>query len=227
MTLPEPFSQLVVVGASAGGIEALSVLVATLPVRTVTEHEPLVAGNVFVVPSNRHVEITDHAVRVRPDGDGETGPHPSVDLLLTSAAAVYGEGLVAVILTGTGTDGTEGAREVKAAGGTVVSQNPETAKFPGMPLSLAPSTVDIVADLDAIGPLLRDLLSGAFVVPSADEGGQLQRFLDLVREGSGIDFANYKAETIRRRLQPWQKLAGSASNREIRYTWDSHVPYAI
>lgn len=247
---PEPFSQLVVVGASAGGVEALSVLVAalppdfpvpivvaqhldprrpshleavlsvrsTLPVRTVTDHEPLVAGVVFVVPSNRHVEITDHAVRVRPDGDGETGPHPSVDLLLTSAAAVYGEGLVAVILTGTGTDGTEGAREVKAAGGTVVSENPETAKFPGMPRSLAPSTVDIVAELDAIGPLLHDLFNGAFVVPALGEGGHLQRLLDRVQESSGIDFGNYKPETIRRRLQ--RRLAATGTT-----TLDDYVRY--
>ena len=141
------FSQLVVIGASAGGIEALSTLVSTLPrdlpapiviaqhldpalpsrlgtiltrhstlpVRTVTERMPLEPGVVFVVPSNRDVEITDHEVRLRADTAGRS--RPSVDLLLSSAAQAYGDDLIAVILTGSGSDGTAGARAVKAAGG--------------------------------------------------------------------------------------------------------------
>src|SRR4051812_2924997 len=175
-----PVRQLVVVGSSAGGVEALSTLVAalpadfpapivvaqhldrsrvshleeilarrsTLPVRTVSGTEPLAAGVVYVVPSDRNVEISDHHVSVQePTLLG--GPKPSVDLLLGTAAQVFGEELYAVILTGTGSDGANGARLVKEAGGTVVIQNPETASFPGMPLSLAPTTVDIVADLEA------------------------------------------------------------------------------
>src|SRR3954451_20159791 len=133
------FSQLVVLGSSAGGIDALSTLVATLPtdfpapvviaqhldptrpsalqailarrstlpVRTVEEHEPLRAGVVFVVPANRHVLITASAIDLRVDGDGR--PVPSINLLLETAAAVYGEDLIAVILTGTGSDGAAGA----------------------------------------------------------------------------------------------------------------------
>ena len=111
-------SQLVVVGASAGGIDALSTLVATLPrefpaplviaqhldpgrpshlaeilarrstlpVRTVTDHVPLENGVVYVVPANRHVEITDHAISLRTRDGGRA--MPSVDLLLTTAARV-------------------------------------------------------------------------------------------------------------------------------------------
>src|SRR5919199_4483149 len=140
-------SQLVVVGASAGGIEALSTLVATLPpdfpaplviaqhldpgrpshlaqilarrstlpVHTVTDHAPLENGVVFVVPSNRHVEITDHAISLRTRNGGRA--MPSVDLLLTTAAQVFGENLIGVILTGTGSDGAAGARAGKEAGG--------------------------------------------------------------------------------------------------------------
>ncbi|HEY0607501.1 MAG TPA: chemotaxis protein CheB, partial [Herpetosiphonaceae bacterium] len=173
--------QLVVVGASAGGIEALSTLVATLPAQfpapiviaqhldptrpshlgailarraplpviTVQDHAPLHAGTIYVVPSNRHVEITDHDMTVLPDGPQR--PKPSVDLLLSSAAQIFGEQLIAVILTGTGSDGALGAQAVKHAGGTVVIQNPATAAYPGMPMSLAPQTVDIVADLPEIG----------------------------------------------------------------------------
>ena len=168
---------LVVVGASAGGIEALSRLVATLPadfpapivvaqhlepsrvshlqeilgrrstlaVRTVGDQESLAPGIVFVVPANRDVEITDHAITIHRDRPGR--PKPSIDRLLETAADTFGERLVAVILTGTGSDGAEGARRVKEVGGTVIVQDPETAQFPELPRSLARSTVDIVADL--------------------------------------------------------------------------------
>jgi erythromycin esterase-like protein len=79
---------------------------------------------------------------------------PSIDRLLATAAEVFGEQLIAVILTGLGSDGADGARRVKEQGGTVVIQNPQTASHPEMPRSLAPTTVDVVAELDAIGPLL-------------------------------------------------------------------------
>ncbi|MDQ5851392.1 MAG: PAS domain-containing protein, partial [Chloroflexota bacterium] len=224
-------SQLVVVGSSAGGIEALSTLVATLPtsfpapiviaqhldparpshlgailarrsalpVVTVQEHAPLRPGTVYVVPSNTHIQITDHDMTVLPDGPER--PKPSVDLLLSSAAEIFGEQLIAVILTGTGSDGTGGARAVKQAGGTVVIQNPATAAYPGMPQSLAPQTVDIVADLPRIGPILQDLLTGV-AVPARPAGEQeLHAVLEQVRAHSGIDFSAYKPATILRRLQ--------------------------
>ncbi len=238
--------QLVVVGSSAGGVEALSTLVAalppnfpapivlaqhldptypshlgeilarhsTLPVRTVTNQEPLLSGVVYVVPADRHVEVTDHVVRVRTDGEtSRRSPKPSVDRLLTTAARVYGERMIAVILTGTGSDGTLGARAVKAAGGLVLIENPVTAAYPGMPESLAPSTVDLVADLARIGPLLADLLTtpypaalgpvSAESTPTEAEEEELsfQTLLTLVRERSGIDFSRYKRPTILRRLQ--------------------------
>ncbi|MCW5851817.1 MAG: chemotaxis protein, partial [Anaerolineae bacterium] len=231
MSKTSSITQLVVIGASAGGIEALSSLVATLtadfpapiviaqhldprrlshlpeilaprsplPIRLVETRGKLEAGVIYVVPSNRHVEITDHEVSVAEGGQGRV--KPSVDLLFTSAARVFGEGLIAVILTGTGSDGAAGARAVKSQGGTVVIENPETAAYPGMPLSLAPTTVDIVANLDAIGPLLHDLLTKTPTAARGDADRQLRGLLEQLRETSGIDFASYKTPTIMRRLQ--------------------------
>jgi len=227
MTQNNPPSQLVVVGSSAGGIEALGTLVAglpsdfpapiviaqhldpnhpshlaeilgrksPLPVRTVTDQEELEAGVVFVVPSNRHVEITDHHVGVLEDGQDR--PKPSVDRLLITAAAVFGERLVAVILTGSGSDGTAGARVVKEADGMVIIQDPDTAAYPSMPRSLAPTTVDIAASLEQIGPILADVVSGQETVPDA----VLRDILDQVHARRGIDFSTYKQQTIMRRLR--------------------------
>ena len=224
--------QLVVVGSSAGGIDALSTLVSTLspnfpapiiiaqhldpsrlshlqeilgrrsnlPVRTVQDREPLQAGSVYVVPSDRHVEISDHTVNVLSE-QRRGRPAPSIDLLLASAAEVFGENLIAVILTGLGSDGADGARRVKELGGTVVIQNPKTASHPEMPLSLAPTIVDIVAELEAIGPLLSDLLGGTYTPVEPDDDRRLRSLLEQLRTRSGIDFSSYKEPTIRRRLQ--------------------------
>lgn len=225
--------QLVVVGSSAGGIEALSKLVASLPIPfevplviaqhldpkrlshlaeilrrhtvltvvSVEREELLKPGTIYVVPSNHHVEITDHDVKLLPDGDGR--PTPSVNLLLSSAAEVYNEKLIAVILTGTGSDGTAGARTVHERGGTVIIQNPQTAAYPGMPQSLEPETVDFVADLADIGSILADLVSGKPLSSPQTNTliDELKPFLTQVREHTGIDFSTYKPATILRRLQ--------------------------
>jgi two-component system CheB/CheR fusion protein len=225
------FSHLVVVGSSAGGIEALSTLVSTLPgefaaplviaqhldprrtsrlgeilgrhstlpVRTVAEVGRLESGVVYVVPADRDIEITDHEIRL--SADGLRHPKPSIDRLLSSAAEQFGEQLIAVILTGTGSDGAAGARAVHNLGGTVVIQDPQSASYPALPLSLAPSTVDIVADLKAIGPLLHDLITGAYTRIRPEEDRVLRAFLETLRERSGIDFSTYKTPTIQRRLQ--------------------------
>jgi two-component system CheB/CheR fusion protein len=78
-----------------------------LPVKSVTEHEPLQAGVVFVVPSNRHVNITDSEIDLSSEPSSGQ-PMPSINLLMETAAGVYGENLIAIVLSGTGTDGTEG-----------------------------------------------------------------------------------------------------------------------
>src|SRR5581483_11113794 len=180
----------------------------SLAVRTVTGTEHLAPGTAYLVPADRNVEITDHHVRL--NADAAPRPKPSVDLLLESAALAFGEGLYAVILTGTGSDGADGARRVKEAGGTVIIQDPQTASFAGMPLSLAPTTVDIVADLDAIGPLLYDLLTGAYAPPPPDEDRRMRTLLDQLRMRSGIDFSTYRQPTIRRRLQ--RRMADTGRN---------------
>lgn len=245
-------TQLVVVGASAGGVEALLELVASLPadfpapivlaqhldphrpsqlasllagrshlpVRTVTGREPLHAGTIYVVPADRDVEITDHHVAVL--AHSGRGSKPSIDHLLTSAAHRFGEDLVAVILTGTGSDGAAGAQAVKAYGGTVVVQNPETARFPGMPGAVAPSAVDVVADLEAVGPLLVQLLNGSFVLPAPRDEEELRPFLDRLREQTGLDFLAYKRPTIERRLRRRMTAVGAETLAEYRRYLDRH-----
>ncbi|HEX3270099.1 MAG TPA: CheR family methyltransferase [Ktedonobacterales bacterium] len=237
---------LVVVGSSAGGIEALSTLVASLPAgfpapiilaqhldprhpshlheilarhaalevrRVALDPANLEPGVIYVVPANHHVQVTDHTVQLLQQAESK-GPKPSIDLLLSSAAEVFADRLIAVILTGSGSDGASGAHAVKAAGGTVVIENPATAAFPSMPASLAPTTIDIVADLDRVGPLLSDLLRGGATKETPEVDRSLQTLLDDVRDHSGIDFTHYKRPTIERRLQRRFHATGQTNVRD-------------
>ena len=222
---------LVVVGSSAGGVEALSILVSTLPpdfpapivlaqhldptrpstldvilqrrsalpVVKVNTLAALENGKIYVIPSNRHVSINDHHVEVVEDRGRR--PRPSVDLLLSTAAQVYGERLIAVILTGSGSDGAAGAVDVKNAGGMVVVQEPQSARYPSMPLALPPTVVDFEEKIEHIGPLLYDLLTGVSIAQSEDRTEDaLRLILDQVSHQANIDFRAYKTSTILRRI---------------------------
>ena len=186
-----------------------------LPVVVVDEHSPtpLESGKIYVVPANRHVKIDDGHVLL--EGDHNNRPKPSVDLLLSSAAASYGEHLIAVILTGAGSDGAAGAVEVKNAGGVVIIQNPQTAAYPSMPLSLPPTAVDHVAEMEMIGPLLFDLLRGVELpVPEKPDDDPFRDLLTHVTAETSIDFRNYKSSTILRRIGRRMAVTHNATIRE-------------
>ncbi len=224
-------NDLVVVGASAGGVEALSILVSALPldfpapivlaqhldpsrssslnlilqrrtnlvVEVVTSNCHMQAGIIYVVPANRNVSIKDHYVEVFEDRMKR--PRPSVDTLLSTAADAYGDHLIAVILTGSGSDGALGAVDVKNAGGTVIVQDPQTARYPSMPLALPPTVVDFEAPIEQIGLLLYDLLMGASIPQTEDRTEDvLQEILEQVSRQASIDFRPYKTSTILRRI---------------------------
>jgi two-component system, chemotaxis family, CheB/CheR fusion protein len=171
-----------------------------LPIVEVSENPPtkLEPGKIYVVPSNRHVKIKDGHVHL--EGDHGDRPKPSVDLLLSSAAQAYGEHLIAVILTGSGSDGASGAVDVKNSGGVVIIQNPQTAAYPSMPLSLPPTAVDHVVEMEQIGPLLYDLLKGIEIPVTEKADDPLRDLLTHVGAQTNIDFRNYKSSTILRRI---------------------------
>lgn len=235
---------LVVIGSSAGGVEALSILVSTLPtdfpaplvlaqhldpnrpsaldlilqkrtplpVEVVKSHTTLENGKIYVVPSNRHVSIKDHTVNLMEDRMKR--PRPSVDTLLSSAAEAYGEHLIAVILTGSGSDGAIGAVDVKNAGGTIIVQDPQTARYPSMPMALPPTIIDFEMNIELIGPLLYDLLMGVDI-PLSEERTEdaLRMILEQVSRQASIDFRPYKTSTILRRIG---RRMAATHNRTIR-----------
>ncbi|MEA2984109.1 MAG: two-component system, chemotaxis family, protein-glutamate methylesterase/glutaminase, partial [Alphaproteobacteria bacterium] len=110
------------------------------PAREATHGEPILAGNVYVAPGGRHMQVArvaGAAVAQINNGPPVNFCKPAVDPLFGSAAKVWGGWNLAVVLTGMGSDGTEGAAEIVAAGGNVLAQDEATSVVWGMPGSVA------------------------------------------------------------------------------------------
>jgi two-component system CheB/CheR fusion protein len=244
---------LVVVGASAGGIDALERLAAALSeqfpapiviaqhlapthesrldtilrqrtglrVVSVSTSTHLVAGTLYVVPAGEDVEISGDRVDITSRGKTKK-PVPSIDTLFRSAAKAYGDRVIAVVLTGTGSDGPEGAAAVKEAGGTVIVQDPASAAFPALPASIPPSIVDLVCDIDALGPLLESMVMDGEPSARKLDDEMLRAFLLQLRARSGIDFTEYKSPTIKRRLARLMAAARCATLSDYMRYLNSH-----
>jgi two-component system CheB/CheR fusion protein len=243
-TSPRPALVVAGVGASAGGLEAFSQVLESLPaepglaivlvqhlapqhesalafllsgrtrlsVEQATEGMELGPNRVYVIPPNVQMGVRDGRLHLSPRPTDRSQYTP-IDYFLRSLADAYHDRAVAVILSGTASDGTVGVREVKAAGGITIAQEPETAKYDGMPhAAIATGLVDLVLPPAEIAAQLvriaRHSLRPAIVerepdsenVPApADE--HLEQIFTLLRSATGVDFRRYKRPTIERRLR--------------------------
>jgi two-component system chemotaxis response regulator CheB len=134
-------------------------------VREAVHGEPVLAGTIYLAPGGRHMRVARHdgtAIIALDDGPPVHFCKPSVDPLFSSAAQVWGAWNLAVILTGMGVDGTMGATEIVAAGGSVVAQDEATSVIWGMPGSAVEAGVcSAVLPLDQIAPKIVRLFLGA------------------------------------------------------------------
>src|SRR5262249_29405618 len=130
-----------------------------------------------------------------------------IDFFLRSLADAVQERAIAVILSGTASDGTFGVREVKAVGGIVLAQKPETAKYEGMPrAAIATGVVDLVLPPEEIAAELGRLAHHPLARPTvpapvdSGDGDVFSRIFTVLRRATGVDFSRYKRPTIERRL---------------------------
>ncbi|HUF65106.1 MAG TPA: chemotaxis protein CheB [Gemmatimonadaceae bacterium] len=180
---------MVVVGASWGGLEALTCLVRTLPADfaipvVVVQHrgrdsktlladllqdrselrvgepddkEPLLAGHVYVAPSDYHLLVDDDYLTLEMDAPVRYS-RPSIDVTFSSAADTYGTRAIGVVLTGANADGSIGLRRIVDAGGTGIVQDPESAEMPVMPRAARLAVPEAtVLPIEKIGPHLVSL----------------------------------------------------------------------
>ncbi|MGB7036625.1 MAG: chemotaxis protein CheB, partial [Xanthobacteraceae bacterium] len=127
--------------------------------------EPVLAGGIYVAPGGRHMRVVagDNGIRIALGDDAPINfCRPAVDALFASAAAVWGAATLALVLTGMGADGTRGAADIVAAGGSIIAQDEATSVVWGMPRSVAQAGLcSAVLPLDQIAPKVIRLLAGA------------------------------------------------------------------
>ena len=114
-------------------------------------------GNIYVAPTDRHL-IINGGILAFDDGEPILNQKPAADMLFKSAAAMFGNSLVSVVLTGMGKDGAEGTRYVKQAGGITIAQDEASSMIYGMPQAAAETgCVDFVLPLNEIAKKLISL----------------------------------------------------------------------
>jgi two-component system chemotaxis response regulator CheB len=133
---------------------------ASLEVRLAQEGTVPAQGTIYVAPTDRHL-LLGRTGFLLDDGEPLNNQKPAADALFKSAAALYGNSVVSVVLTGMGCDGAEGTRYIKKSGGLTIAQNEETAMIYGMPKAAAETgCVDMVLPLEAIAERLVFLTKG-------------------------------------------------------------------
>lgn len=127
-------------------------------VKEADDGEQLTSGTAYLAPPNYHLLVEkDERLALSVDMPVNFA-RPSVDVLFESAAAVFGPGLIGVILTGAGSDGAKGLKMIKDKGGLAIIQDPEDAEGNSMPRSaIAAVKADHVLPLKKIAPLLCNL----------------------------------------------------------------------
>jgi two-component system CheB/CheR fusion protein len=232
-----PFA-IVAIGASAGGIKALTQLLGALPNDTgmafvVVQHldashpsmlsevlgrattlpvfeaqdgqapEP---DHVYVLPNGKNIVLHERALHLSPRVEAR-GHHRPIDLFFRSLAEQQGHRSIGVILSGSANDGTLGLEEIKAAGGITFAQD-DTAEHNSMPRSaIAEGCVDFVLPPEDIAHELARLGRHPYVMPTGEAAAAqarnesyISRILDTVRHATGVDFSNYKRNTLQRRI---------------------------
>lgn len=248
--------RVVLIGSSAGGLDALSALLAAIPadlaaayvvaqhlapdhdsqlvalLTRVTSMPVLVAadgaalrpGVVLVAPPNTDVTIEADRVRVAAPGS-EPGPNPSIDVLMRSAAASWGERAVGIVLSGTGSDGSAGLRAISEKDGLTIVQEPVTAQFDAMPrAAIAAGPVDLVLAPGDMGAALGGVTAGlaslwqadreernaARLAPTPASADAISAVVAALRGASGLDFTDYKRGTLERQIARRQLLVDEA-----------------
>jgi two-component system CheB/CheR fusion protein len=169
--------------------------------------------HIHIIPPGRFLSISDGAMRLTPVREGQ-GVRMPFDFLLNSLAAEFGERAVCIVLSGTGNDGSAGARTVKGAGGLVIAQDPAEAEFDGMPrAAILTGLVDLVLPAAKMPDALTAYGGHRYVKGDANgaahpRGDVLDRIVDLLRDETSYDFALYKPGTLDRRIERRMALAG-------------------
>lgn len=232
---------IVAIGASAGGLEAVSQLVKNLPpntgmaffyiqhlnpdhpsnlalllsrfakmnVQEVRNGLKIEPNNLYVCTPNREMALTNGKIRLTPRHNQKV-PYLPIDDFFKSLAGKSREGIIGIVLSGNGTDGTQGLRAIKETGGVTFAQD-SSAKYSSMPKSaINELAVDFVLSPKKIAQKLIYLSKNNFVTSAilrrkkedtiADNNPDLKIIFEILYKETHVDFSHYKMTTIKRRL---------------------------
>jgi two-component system CheB/CheR fusion protein len=192
----------------------------TMTIRRAEDDMQVESNSVYLLPPKKEMVIRDGRLFLT-EKDRHKGLVLPIDTFLESLAQECGERAIAIILSGSGSDGARGVVEIARHGGYVICETTETAKFDGMPSSaIAVGVVDEVLPPEEIGPLLQKLSYEPTVTRTqriALHDSQvaslqgLEAIFDLFRRQYDIDFSVYKDTTVLRRIQRRVTMVGASS----------------
>jgi two-component system CheB/CheR fusion protein len=191
-----------------------------MPVTQVVKTIEIEPDHVYVIPPNRHMTMVDGVLGLTPL-ERPRGTHIAIDLFFRTLAEVHRERAVAIVLSGTGSDGAVGLTRIKEQGGVTIVQLPGDAEHDGMPqAAIATGIVDFVLPVVDMPQKLIDLWENARIIelpPAGDGEGPiahlpqqntvelaeeaLQRVVFLLLNRTGHDFKQYKRATVLRRIE--------------------------
>ncbi|MDR3435560.1 CheR family methyltransferase, partial [Telmatospirillum sp.] len=175
--------------------------------------------HVYVIPPGSFLSVQAGRLHLTVPSEPH-GARKPFDFLLKSLALEDRHRSICIILSGTGSDGSLGARAIKAAGGLVIVQDPSEAGYGGMALSaMAAGVADhvvVIADIPSVLQHFRDSPVGvrgrsakgtAWALPAALADGEIAEIIDLIRARTVHDFALYKTGTLQRRIDRRMAMA--------------------
>jgi two-component system CheB/CheR fusion protein len=188
-----------------------------LPVTAVRQAITIEANHVYVVSPDAVLRMEDGRLLVAPVDTLEARRSP-IDILFRTLGDAHGARAVAVVLSGSGTDGSRGIERVSKQGGLVIAQEPGEAEYPDMPLNaIRTGVVDFVLPIAAMaerileydGHLFEAMVPLDATLRPPDEDPRAERYrqvMTLLRVRTGHDFSNYKPATVLRRISRRMRL---------------------
>ena len=181
--------------------------VTPLTVSQAKEKTRIRPDSVYVIPPGKDLSIQGGVLHLH-EPPAARGHRLPIDCFFRSLAADQRERSVAVVLSGMGTDGTEGIKAIKEQGGVVLVQDPATAKFASMPRSVTEAGLaDIVAPAGDLFPRLQHylqyqpLLSPSEQSEEPSSASTVDQVIAVLRRHTGHDFSLYKRSTLYRRIE--------------------------
>jgi two-component system CheB/CheR fusion protein len=188
-----------------------------MPVEKVQSGKKIEQNHVYVIPSGTTMTIEDGALNLKPKREF----HKPIDEFFVSLAQEQKTHAIGIVLSGTGTDGTEGLKFIKGEGGITFAQDPKTAQYPDMPKNaISAETVDFVLPPEKIADELSEIAKHPEIIRQKMESPEVQAeegeddkhaIFTLLKATFNVNFANYKKATTERRITRRMVLKNIAS----------------